>query len=198
MKRVLILFLIFGFCQMAFASRRALVIGNSDYSERPLRNPVADAELMCASLEELGFTVTKVLNADRNRFNREVNQFSQTVQAEDEIVFFYSGHGLQVNGSNYLFPIREYFNDELDVEHKAVSLNLITEKLSQAKITLVFLDACRDNPYQWARSGARGLAVIPSQPVGSIIVYATSAGDVALEGQEWSVYRRIAEIPAEP
>lgn len=182
MKRVLILFLIFGFCQMAFASRRALVIGNSDYSERPLRNPVADAELMCASLEELGFTVTKVLNADRNRFNREVNQFSQTVQAEDEIVFFYSGHGLQVNGSNYLLPICEYFNDELDVEHKAVSLNLITEKLSRAKITLVFLDACRDNPYLMTRGGAQGLATVGTSRNDTFVMFSTAAGAVANDG----------------
>jgi hypothetical protein len=180
---------------MAFSARRALVVGNADYTERPLRNPVSDAELMSGALSELGFEVTMVLNADRNRFNREINNFAQLIREEDEVVFFYSGHGVQINGSNYLLPVKEYFSDETDIEHKAASLNWINEKLSRAKITLVFLDACRDNPYVFYRGGAQGLATMGSGRNETFIMYSTEAGAVANDGvgQNSTFSRSLAE-----
>lgn len=182
MKKAISLLVILGLCQLAFAARRALVVGNADYTERPLRNPVSDAELISGALVELGFEVSKVINADRNRFNREINSFAQMIREEDEVVFFYSGHGVQINGNNYLLPIKEHFVDETDIEHKATGLNWINEKLSRAKITLVFLDACRDNPYVFYRGGARGLATMGSGRNETFIMYSTEAGAVANDG----------------
>jgi hypothetical protein len=182
MKKIVFLCLILGLCQMAYSARKAFVVGNSDYTDRPLQNPVADAELISNSLTEVGFSVQKLTNADRNEFNREFNKFAQSLNADDEVVFFFSGHGVQINSVNYLLPIREHFADEMDIIHKAVSMDWVNEKLSPARISLVFLDACRDNPYSSYRGSAPGLATINYSRNEMFVMYSTGTGEVASDG----------------
>ncbi len=169
-------------------SRYALVIGNGNYTELShLRNAKNDAEDMAAALRDLAFEVTMLLDASQPAMEDALARLADKLaSAPDSIgLFYFAGHGVQAEGVNYLIPADSRIPSEAYLKTKAFSLQSVLDSFKRANnaLNIVILDACRDNPYQWARSGTRGLAVIPSQPVGSIIVYATSAGDVALDGQ---------------
>lgn len=166
-----------------FAGRKALIIGNSNYTDRPLKNPTNDAVLIKNTLESIGFEVSMTTNADRAQFNRQVSDFSRNVRGDDEIVFYYGGHGVQINGENYLLPVDEMFEDNYDIESKAIKLTWVTDKLSSARVTMVFLDACRDNPYVFYRGGTRGLAAVSGSINQNFIMFSTSPGAVASDGK---------------
>jgi hypothetical protein len=98
--------------------------------------------------------------------------------------FFYAGHGVQSGGENYLIPVDANIPGENFLRSRAVSVQTVLDELNDArnKLNVVVLDACRDNPFGWARSGSRGLALVSRQPADSIIVYATSSGQTASDG----------------
>ncbi|MEZ5839033.1 MAG: caspase family protein [Hyphomicrobiales bacterium] len=148
-------------------SRMALVVGNSAYAKiSPLPNPVNDARLMADALGKAGFDVTMALDVSQRDLKRAVRDFSQKLEASgpDGVgLFYYAGHGLQVNGTNYLVPVDAGIETEGDVAIETVSLNDVMSALSysRSRLTFVVLDACRDNPYKRGfRSVQRGLALV--------------------------------------
>ncbi|HZF33019.1 MAG TPA: caspase family protein [Candidatus Angelobacter sp.] len=173
--------------------RVALVIGNSAYQYAPhLPNPTNDAEAMAASLQKLGFEVTKGIDLDRTETEMIVRQFSKSLPGADVALLFYAGHGIQVGDQNYLIPVDAQLADETDLHFEATDLNLVMDLMSrEPRVSLVFLDACRDNPFAQtlarsmgstrSTSIGRGLAIVDAA-AGSFIAYATTPHEVALDG----------------
>lgn len=167
--------------------RYALVIGNAAYqNETPLVNTLNDARDMATRLTALGFKVSSVENADRRQLTQDVNQFLRQVQGTDAVALvYYSGHGLQVGGQNYLLPVDAHVIDELDVPTEGLPVNQLLAGLDERgdnAVNLIILDACRNNPFKEARGtksiGDRGLARVMA-PGGTLILYATKPGDTA-------------------
>jgi len=172
------------FTQAAHAKRVALVVGNSSYAERPLRNPVNDANLIQATLKELGFEVTLLRNADRRSLLNGLRDFEGKARDAEVALFFFAGHGAQVGGNNYLIPVGGSIQSETDVPDEAVDAASVLRRLEDArsKVALVILDACRDNPFAGAsRSASRGLGRM-NVPTGTIVAYATAPGSTAADG----------------
>jgi uncharacterized caspase-like protein len=169
----------------AQAARLALVVGNGSYADSPLKNPVNDARAMEAKLKTLGFEVTKVENLKRRDIGRTLNGFASSVKPGDEVVVFYAGHGLQVKGVNYLPAVDAEIQSEEDVPLNSLNLGTLLERLDEAKagVKILFLDACRNNPYARSfRSSARGLARVQDAPSGTLMHFATRPGSVAADG----------------
>lgn len=165
-------------------SAHALVIGNSDYSgSARLRNPKYDADAMAQKLQGMGFQVVTVQNANRARMLSTLTQFRRAAAGADVTLLFYAGHGVQIDGVNYMLPTDI---DQSDVEQatlQGISLSTVVENFLPGKANLVFLDACRDNPLQRtsSRSLTKGLAPI-SVAQGTLISYATKDGQTAADG----------------
>jgi hypothetical protein len=165
----------------------ALVIGNGAYTNLSrLANPVNDAEDVAATLEGLGFTVDKLLNATLEEMVDAVIRLRNrlSVTSDSYGFFFYAGHGVQSGGENYLIPVNAIIPTESFLRNRALSVQEMLDEINNARneLNIIVLDACRDNPFGWARSGSRGLEMVSRQPADSIIVYATSAGQVASDG----------------
>ena len=165
--------------------RLALIIGNKDYPSSPLKNPLNDADDMTAALRAVGFDVMTYKNLDRTSLEEAIDKFSVALKGYEVGVFYYSGHGIQALGETYLVPtdVRE-LDAEARVKSKCVKLEYVLTALEGAatKTSLVFLDACRNNPFKkgWNRSfDKQGLSIPAYNPAGSIIVYATDAGSTA-------------------
>ena len=163
----------------------ALVIGNASYpGSGRLENPVNDSRAMSAKFRSLGFKVTEVENANRAKLVTALGQFSRTAAAADLSVLFYSGHGVQLLGTNYILPTDVDQSDLAQATIQGISLDNVIGQFLPGKTKLVFLDACRDNPlYQLAanRSFSKGLAPI-NVAEGTLIAYATKDGQVASDG----------------
>jgi hypothetical protein len=169
----------------ATEQRIALVIGNSAYSSGPLKNPVNDAADMAAMLKKLGFSVTLKKNAGLQEMDKAIEAFGNRLKRGGVGLFYYAGHGVQVNGANYLLPIDAKINKEADVKYQAVDANKILDEMATANngLNIIMLDACRDNPFARSfRNAARGLAIVSSAPSGTFISYSTSPGNVARDG----------------
>jgi hypothetical protein len=165
--------------------RLALVFGNSDYlNGTRLKNPVNDANLMEATLKDLGFTVIKQLNADRDSMMSSIREFSKKLSDYNVALFYYAGHGIQVDGVNYLIPINAKLENKEDCKWEAVAVNTVTDefKRNSANTNVVILDACRNNPYKsWVRGGEIGFKAL--SPInGTIISFSTSEGATAADG----------------
>lgn len=165
----------------------ALVIGNGNYTGiSKLKNPVNDANDITAALQKLGFSVVKVLNGSLDQMEYAIETFKDRLsKTSDSYGFlFYAGHGVQSNGENYLIPVDANIQNESNLRVRAVSVQAVLDELNNAGniLNIIVLDACRDNPFGWSRSGSRGLTVLSNPPADSIIVYATSAGSVAADG----------------
>ncbi|WP_448952676.1 caspase family protein [Labrys neptuniae] len=173
------------------ATKAALVIGNSAYrSVTALVNPANDANDMAAALGRIGYAVTLVKDGDLQAMNDGLRAFLRDADHADSVVVFYSGHGVQVKGRNYLIPISAKITDELDLDTQALSLDKLLELVDSAapKVKIVILDSCRDNPLtrQLTRgAGTRGLARIDldaSSAKGTLIAFSTAPGSVAQDG----------------
>jgi hypothetical protein len=168
------------------AERRvALVIGNDDYqTANKLANPVNDARAMAAKLKELGFDVIAVENGSQQIMRRAVGQFSNKLGPDAVSLFFYAGHGMQVNGHNYLIPIDAEISTEQTVQLESIDVDAVINQMAMAKsrINLVILDACRNNPYERRFRGQSGGLASIEAPTGTLIAYATSPGKVAADG----------------
>jgi hypothetical protein len=171
---------------MVSGERTALVIGNSAYRAAPLQNPVNDAEDMAELLSTLQFKVTLKKNVDRRAFEESIRHFGRQLSNGGVGLFYFAGHGMQVEGRNYLVPVDARIESESDVRYEAVDAGYILGKMEDARnhLNLVILDACRNNPFSRNfRSAERGLARMDA-PAGSLIVYATAPGEVAADGHE--------------
>ncbi len=170
---------------LATQKRVALVIGNSNYENSPLKNPVNDASDMASKLKNFGFDVVKLINADKRNFEKGIRVFGKKLHQTGTIgLFYFAGHGLQVKNQNYLVPIGANIEDESDVKYETINIGRVLEKMDYAKngLNLVILDACRNNPFTRSfRSGARGLTLV-RPATGTLILYATEPGSVAADG----------------
>ncbi|MCP4623559.1 MAG: DUF1566 domain-containing protein, partial [bacterium] len=167
-------------------SRLGLIIGNSSYRSAPLNNPVNDANDIAIALKKLDFNVILKTDANRRTMLEAINRFGRLLKKSDVGLFFFAGHGMQVNGINYLIPVGAYVQDETDVEFEGVAAQRILGKMEIAgcEVNIIFLDACRNNPFKRSfRGGASGLAKMDA-PKGAFIAYATSPGNVASDGTE--------------
>ena len=165
--------------------RRALLIGNAAYADAPLRNPVNDATDMADILRRVGFEVTLLRNADKLTMEQAIEAFTRGVPRGSIGLFFFSGHGAQIDGLNYLIPIGARLNESIDVRYRAVPADWILGRMDETgmEMKLLVLDACRNNPFgrSWTRALDRGLAVMDA-PKGTLIAYATSPKKTALDG----------------
>lgn len=175
------------------AERVALVIGNSAYAATSeLRNPRNDAEAVAAALTRLGFRVVKGIDADQASLRRLVRTFSHDIETASIALFFYAGHGLQLNGKNYMIPVDARLESEADVDFEAMDVNFVLRQMERKdRINIVLLDACRNNPLtaKLARNMGersafvgRGLARMETG-VGTFIGFATQPENVALDGE---------------
>jgi len=167
------------------AERRvALVIGNSRYAVGPLNNPGNDARAITDLLQSLGFEVLSHVDLDLVGMRRALADFGERMAEGGVALFYYSGHGLQVGGKNYLVPLRARLTSERYIAAETVEVDAVLKEMDAARnrLNVVILDACRDNPFArgW-KSAARGLAQM-SGPPGTFIAYATDPGDVAADG----------------
>lgn len=164
--------------------RTALVIGNAGYRVDPLRNAVNDATDVAASLRRVGFQVAELHDADHQRMEEGVDQFTRQLGRGGVGLFYYSGHGVQVNGLNYLIPVDARISSESDIKYQSVQVDWVLDRMRDAgnELNVIILDACRNNPYSRnLRSAQPGLAVIQAA-TGSLIAYATSPGTTAEDG----------------
>jgi formylglycine-generating enzyme required for sulfatase activity len=170
--------------------RVALVIGNSNYrGDLPkLPNPANDAALMTATLKKLGFTVIETRDADLAQMNKAIREFSEKLSgagAQAVGLFFYAGHGLQIDGENWLIPVSAKIEKSADAEFEAIKASKILGQMefAQNSLNIVILDACRNNPLsRGMRSGGTGLAKMDA-PLGSFIAYSTAPGSTAADGK---------------
>ncbi len=172
-----------GLSRPAQAQRVALLIGNFSYQTAPLSNPPNDVREMEAALKATGFKVQKVLNASQSQMKRAVRDFGEAASGAELAFLYYSGHGTQILGQNYLIPVgaEAAINKESDYEIEAVSINHIMGQIAaaQPKAAVVVLDSCRNNPFARSiKSAQKGMARIVS-PQGILVAYATSPDNTA-------------------
>ena len=173
------------------AQRVALVIGNASYANVPeLANPLNDAADVGDAFERLGYSVTRLEDVGRAQMRDGLKEFSRAAAAAEVAIVFYAGHGIEVDGSNFLVPVDAALANDMDVEWEAIPLDLVSRSVERASgLRLIVLDACRDNPFaaKMRRSGAtrsvgRGLARMQLAHQGLLVAYAAAEGDVASDG----------------
>jgi uncharacterized caspase-like protein len=162
----------------------ALVIGNAAYAAAPLRNPLNDANAIAARLRALGFEVTLRTNVTQREMTRSVSQFGQALKPGSVALFYYAGHGMQVRGRNFLIPVDADIQSEASARSESVDLDLVLEQLGPTRLSMVILDACRNNPFEGRFRSTRGsgLAQVDA-PKGTLLAYATAPGKVASDGE---------------
>jgi uncharacterized caspase-like protein len=202
-------------------TRIALVVGNSDYKYvSPLSNPANDAKLIAKTLAGLGFKLVgngRQLDLTKPQFDQAVQDFGNAIQGADVALFYYAGHGVQVRGANFLVPVSANPTREVDVDFQMLDVNLVLREMEygRAKLNLVILDACRNNPFRMApgneesgsrggtgnpvrmapadgRSrgiGSRGLAAVEPSGAGAVLVaFAARDGTTADDGVDHSPF----------
>lgn len=171
--------------ETALGERVALVIGNAAYQNGALRNPVNDATDVSSKLSSLGFTVIEGKNLDRDAMVRKVQEFRENLGSGGVALLYYSGHGIEIDGLNYLVPVNNSaIRTVQDVEIYGLDVHRIVSQMeaSGAHLNVVILDACRDNPLpSVVRSSSKGLTPMDAAR-GTIIAFATRKGQVAADG----------------
>src|SRR4051812_17911416 len=174
--------------------RIAFVVGNGTYKNvAALPNPPIDAKAMAGVLRNVGFDVVEGTNLTRDKMTEKLLDFGKKAQGADVALFFYAGHGIAISGTNYLLPIDADIKSEMDVKlGAAINIDLtLDQTMGDAKVKLVFLDACRDNPFAAKIRSAKatrsvnvqtGLAEMKSGE-GTLIAFATGPGQTALDGE---------------
>ena len=179
----------------AHADRRvAFVVGNGAYKNvAPLPNPSIDSKAMASLLRNAGFEVVEGEDLTRDGMTEKLREFALKTQGADVALFFYAGHGISVNGKNYLIPIDADLKSEVDIKFgAAIDVDVaLDQTMADAKIKLIFLDACRDNPFAArVRSAARTRSVVVGNGLaemttgeGTLIAFATGPGQTAMDGE---------------
>ena len=168
---------------LAAEKRIALVVGNARYPNNPLANPENDARLIAGALRKLGFEVIEKLNLGSREFRKEVIDFANRTEGQEGIaLLYYAGHGVQVDGKNYLIPVDIALNDERTVKWESIDIERFLGEMGKPdrQARIVVLDACRDNPFLGktrAIQAAGGLAEM--RAYGSLIAYASAPGAAA-------------------
>lgn len=167
--------------------RAALVIGNADYKNSPLRNAVSDAKSVAAKLKELGFEVYTVTDVGNKAMSKAIDDFAVRAKGSKVALFYYSGHGIQYNNVNYFLPVDIGNISSLSaVQYDAVSMGRLTDAMdaTKAEVKIVMLDACRSPPF--TKGGGGGLAGAGAKSRGTFIAYATAAGQVAMDNSTFT------------
>jgi hypothetical protein len=188
--RVLFLWALLAAATPAEARRVALIIANARYANAPqLTNPVADSKLIEASLRQAGFDdVQTRTNLGKAAVEAELRAFGNRAEGADVALFYYAGHGIEAGGQNYLIPIDAKLQRDRDLDIEATRLDTVMQVVSSARLRLIILDACRNNPFDASmqrsirtRAVSRGLAEV--EPEGeTMVVYAAKAGSTAADG----------------
>ncbi len=186
---VLVALLVGSPAHSAGEQRLALVIGNAAYKRQPLANPVNDAGAVANKLRGLGFSVTYEHDLDARRMRRAIRTFGERLQATGGVgLFYFSGHGLQAGGRNYLIPVDADIEHEYEIADEGLNAERVIGAMMAAnnRLNIVILDACRNNPYERGfRSNEQGLAPMQADTPGAtglLIAYATAPGTVASDG----------------
>lgn len=167
--------------------RVALVFGNSNYQGAAHlgANPINDARDIASTLKTLGFEVVMRTDANLTTMNNAIRQFGRQNRDADVALFYFAGHGMQLERVNYLLPVEVNINDKNDVSFECVSVNTVQKIMETSnfdRLNLIILDACRNNPFRkWQRGGESGLAGM-TPPSGTLIAFATSPGSTASNG----------------
>lgn len=165
--------------------KTALIIGNADYqSQKPLKNPVNDSRAIRDNLKNLGFHVLYLENAERREMVRTIDTFLKALDSSSVGLVYFAGHGLEVDGENYLVPLHAEIKNETDIKYEAIAVNQLIEDMQQtrSRFNIMILDACRDNPYKrLKRGGSSGLANVEAE--GFFIAFATAPGKTAQDGR---------------
>ena len=181
------------FSQPALAAKRvALVMGNSAYQNVVrLANPTNDSEAMSAILKKAGFDVVELKrDLNINQMRRALRDFSDTVRDADIAIVYFAGHGVEIDGTNYVIPVDAVFERDIDAFDEAIPVDRILTVIEPAKqLRLVILDACRDNPFNKtmkrtiaSRGIGRGLAKVEPESPNTLIAFAAKAGSTASDG----------------
>lgn len=160
--------------------RVALVVGNNSYPKGSLKNAVNDARALGSALRDVGFRVEVVTDAGLREMEAAANRFVSNLAAGDVALFYYAGHGVQIDGENYLIPVDYRGQDEADIKYGSRSASWLQDKMERtgAQLKILILDACRNNPFRVSRSAGGGLAQMQGGR-GSFVAFATAAGKVA-------------------
>ena len=166
------------------AARIALVLGNSNYRVGPLKNPVNDAHDMAQALKELGFDVVYGEDLSQSAMKRSIKEFGDKLGSGAIGLFYYAGHGTQIDGRNYLIPVDATVTTASEFIGNSVEVNLVLAQMERARsrVNIIILDACRNNPFVGARSPVAGLASVKGAS-GTLIAYATAPDSVAADGE---------------
>ena len=176
---------------LKYKNRKVLVIGNASYVDQtPLKNPINDARAVAAKLQEIGFEVTYKEDLKVREFGRALGSFERTLSNSDISLIYYAGHGIEVDGENYLIPVDAELRNASDVKFETVMLqDAVSASLNTGKLSMVLIDACRDNPFVKSMKGknrsiGRGLSVVDAQrsKVDQIISFAAESGEFAEDG----------------
>ena len=183
--RLILWLMLIAFAAHAEARRLALVVGNDTYkSVQPLQNARQDAKAIAEVLRGLGFDVTLKQDLTQSGMKAALREFKSRVGGGDEVIFYFSGHGVQFDGTNYLVPVDIVAENEQQVADDAVPLQRVLDDLrdQKARFALAIVDACRDNPFkgQGRAIGGRGLAPVMAAN-GQMVLYSAGAGQEALD-----------------
>ena len=170
-------------------ARVALVMGVGAYRAiPPLANPPNDARALAETLRRLGFDTDLVLDPDRLAMEQAVRRLGQRAVGAEAALFFYAGHALEFGGRNWLLPVTTDIRTDRDLRFEALDLDSVLAQLESARVSIVLLDGCRDNPFRLRLASAtRGIATSPGltpvrAAVGTLIAFATAPGEVAEDG----------------
>ncbi len=165
--------------------RIALVIGNSRYGSAPLANPANDANAIAGALKQTGFAVNLQLDAKRGAMEEAIRSFAANLGKQPAVgLFYFAGHGLQLDWRNFLVPVDAALKSADDVPKQAVDITALLEGLTKAKnpMNIIILDACRDNPFEsGVKTTGKGLSQMDA-PIGTLLAYATAPGNTASDG----------------
>ncbi len=159
--------------------RVALVVGNDSYAGAALSNGRNDAKSVAAALREVGFQVTLLEDATQATLNRAVADLGDSVGPSDVAFFYFAGHGVQIGGENYLIPVDYRGASPTAARLTTLAASDVQEALGKARVSILVLDACRNNPYSGQRAGGGGLAAMEAR--GSLVAFATGAGQTAAD-----------------
>jgi uncharacterized caspase-like protein len=169
--------------------RIALVIGNSTYHHKDipaLSSPAYDANIIANTLRALGFEVTLRKNQMRSEMFKSIFEFGNAMPGCETTLFFFAGHGVQLNNRNYLVPVNAALDNDASVPGQSVDLSLVLQEIEKNKcsVNLVILDACRINPVggKFRIAASRGLAKLDHVPKGTAMIYAAEPGHVSVDG----------------
>ncbi len=164
--------------------RTALVIGNSRYKEAPLKNPANDAAAIGDNLRKMGFAVTAQLDTGKAAMENAIRSYGEQLAKSKGVgLFYFAGHGLQVNWRNFLVPVDANLDRADDIPRQTVDLAALLGGIGKANnpMNIVILDACRDNPFGGDIKSGKGLSQMDA-PIGTLLAYATAPGNVASDG----------------